>query len=217
MDPEFGSPPTAAKLVIGCGAVGLLLIAVNSFTLNLPTETIDPAFGRSSVLAGVMAVGLMLVGVVWTRANPAPRKRVNLAGNQGLEIAEHLDETLRNELAWGSAMFLKATAAASILLIWDENVLLRRGILGRAPFEVGPILIRAKEKQQQISLVNLALYPGATEFSYLPQPLPAVLITPLLDRGWLVLGGWSARCFSESDERWAQGWADKIKIELQSI
>jgi len=72
MNPQNGSPPPAAKLVITCGILGLLLTTVNSLTLSSEFQIIDPAFGRSSVLAGVMAVGLVLVGVIWTKANPAP-------------------------------------------------------------------------------------------------------------------------------------------------
>jgi len=214
MNPQNGSPPPAAKLVIACGTLGLLLTTVNSLTLSSELQIIDPAFGRSSVLAGVMAVGLILVGVIWTKANPAPRDRVKLEGMEGLEFAESLSSEFKKELAWGSAMLLLATPAASVLLIWEGKVLLRRGLLGIEPFKSGPILNKALEKEQQISLVNLELYPGASEFAYLPQPLPAVLVTPLDQKGWLVIGGWSVRCFSRSDERWAQGWADKIKTEL---
>ncbi|NBP98976.1 MAG: cofactor assembly of complex C subunit B, partial [Synechococcaceae bacterium WB6_3A_227] len=94
-------------------------------------------------------------------------------------------------------------------------VLMRRGILGEKAFLEGNILKRSRERQQQISLVNLELYPGAAEFSYFPELLPAILVTPIGERGWLLIGGWSVRCFSRSDERWAQGWADKLKNEFQ--
>lgn len=212
MESQNGSPPTAAKLVICCGGLGLALNFANSFTF---TELVTPALGRSSVLAGVMAVGLMLVGVIWTRANPTARDRVELAGKEGFELAKLLSTTCQGEIAWGSAMFLLATPAACLMLVWDGEVLMRRGILGEKAFLEGNILKRSRERQQQISLVNLELYPGAAEFNYFPELLPSILVTPIGERGWLLIGGWSVRCFSRSDERWAQGWADKLKIALQ--
>jgi hypothetical protein len=29
-----------------------------------------------------------------------------------------------------------------------------------------------------------------------------------------VIGGWSERCFSRSDERWLTGWAERLKTTL---
>ena len=131
MESQNGSPPTATKLVICCGGLGLALNFANSFTFP---ELVTPALGRSSVLAGVMAVGLMLVGVIWTRANPTARDRVELAGKEGFELTKLLSTTCQGEIAWGSAMFLLATPAACLMLVWDGEVLMRRGILGEKAF-----------------------------------------------------------------------------------
>jgi hypothetical protein len=30
----------------------------------------------------------------------------------------------------------------------------------------------------------------------------------------VVIGGWSERCFSRSDERWLTGWAERLKTTL---
>jgi len=205
-----------ARVVLGCGVVGLLLVVVNA--LLIPSDLGDAlaVFQRSSVLAGVMAVGLMLVAVLWSRANPPTRERVNLEGQQGFDLDSELPEPLRLELAWASHQLLKATPAASVMLVWDGKVLLRRGVLGESPFQLGPILTRAQEQQQAIALVNLTLYPGRTEFSYLPQNIPALVVQPMGQRGWLLVAGWSVRCFSSSDELWISGVAEKLRIALEA-
>ena len=115
--------PTAARVVLGCGVVGLLLVVINALLIPSDLGGALPVFQRSSVLAGVMAVGLMLVAVLWSRANPTTRDRVSLEGEQGFQLSEELPNSLRMELAWASHQLLKATPAASVLLIWEETEL----------------------------------------------------------------------------------------------
>ena len=67
------SMPSQARVVLGCGVVGLLLAVINPLLIPADLGSALPIFQRASVLAGVMAVGLMLVAVLWTRANPATR------------------------------------------------------------------------------------------------------------------------------------------------
>ena len=209
--------PSQARVVLGCGVVGLLLVVINSLLIPVDVGSALPIFQRASVLAGVMAVGLMLVAVLWTRANPTTRERVSLEGPQGFELNEGLPEGIRLELAWASHQLLKATPAASVLLVWDQNELMRRGVLTSKPFEPGPIVQRAREQQQTVGLVNLTLYPGRSEFAYFPENTPAVVVEPLGARGWLLVAGWSVRCFSRSDETWIKGVAEKLRTALEQL
>ncbi|MFN5696742.1 MAG: cofactor assembly of complex C subunit B, partial [Cyanobacteriota bacterium] len=39
----------------------------------------------------------------------------------------------------------------------------------------------------------------------------AVVVQPLGAEGLLLLGGWSARCFSRSDLAWIEGWAQRLQ------
>jgi hypothetical protein len=189
---------------------GLLLVVGNQ--ISAPVQ--DPALTRAGVLAALLAVGLMLVAVLWTRAVPEAASRAPLQGREGLELAEGLAEPVRQELGWGSRMLLTATPAAVVLVWWQGRMLLRRGLLGEEPFSPGPICRRAMERQQAISLVNLALYPGRDEFDSVLPGLPAVLVQPLADQGVVLLGGWSARCFSRSDLSWVEGWARRLTAEM---
>lgn len=174
----------------------------------------DPTLQRASVLASFLAVALLLIGFLWVRVAPSEAEAVELAGDQGFQLAADLPESLRQELAWGSQMLLTATPAAVVCLQWRGQTLLQRGLLSGRPFEVGAICARALERGQTISLVDLSLYPGRGEFDGLLPDLPAVVVLPLDRQGLLVLGGCSKRCFGRSDQLWLEGWGKKITAEL---
>ena len=203
--------PTPAKLCIGLGVVALALVVANQ---GLAPE-VNPPLERAAVLASLLAVGLMLVGVLWTRALPEASIRAELTGDQGFVLKGDLPNSLSRELAWGSHMLLTASPAAVVMVIWGGDLLLRRGLLSSAPFLPGAICQRAIEKQSAISLVDLKLYPGRQEFDALLPDLPSVLVQPLGADGLVLLGGWSVRCFSRSDLAWVDGWSAKLKAELE--
>ena len=202
----------AARICMSAGVVGQGLCVVN----QLSAPELTPALERAGVLASLLAVGLMLVSILWTRAVPVAPERVELQGEQGLRLADGLPEPLREELAWGSRMLLTATPAASLLLVWRGQTLLQRGILGSGALTPGPITQRAWDTQKPIGLVNLKLYPGRDEFDGLPAGIPALIVQPIGREGVLLLAGWSPRCFSRSDETWLEGWSLKLRSALES-
>jgi len=203
-------PPTA-RAVVTIGALALGLVVINQAS----ALDVEPALQRAGVLAGLLAVLLMLVGVLWTRVQPDSPARVALVGKEGLELAPGLPDSLARELAWGSRMLLTATPAATLQLIWGETTLLRRGLLGESGLTPGPICRRCLSTGKAISLVDLLLYPGRAEFAGLLPDLPTVVVQPLGSHGLLVLGGWSPRCFSRSDLAWIEGWAQRLSDDMQ--
>ena len=210
--------PAPARVALAVGITGLLLVVVNQLTAAAQ----EPALTRAGVLAALLAVGLMLVAVLWTRAVPEAASRVELKGREGLQLQPDLPAAVREELGWGSQMLLTASPAAVMLVHWRGRTLLRRGLLPEAtlaqalplPFQPGPICRRAMERNQPISLVNLGLYPGREEFDELLPALPAVLVQPLGEEGVVLLGGWSVRCFSRSDLTWTEGWARRLRAGM---
>ncbi|MCT0226330.1 cofactor assembly of complex C subunit B [Synechococcus sp. CS-1328] len=205
--------PLPARVSLGVGVLGLALLVTNQLTAGPPS----PALERASVLASLLAVGLMLVGVLWTRAIPEASERVALEGEQGLQLSQECSEPLARELAWGSQMLLTATPAAVVLIHWRGTTLLRRGLLQSDAFIPGAICERSRRSGKAVSLVNLKLYPGRSEFEPLLAGVPSVLVQPIGDQGWILLGGWSPRCFSRSDLAWTEGWARKLKDELAPV
>ena len=131
--------PGPARAVLICA---LLLLGLTVTNAGL-AETVTPELQRAEVLAGMAAVGLMLVAVLWTRANPKSTEKVPLKGEQGLVMADQFSEDQQQELAWGSHMLLTATPAASVLVLWRKQVVLRRGLISQDSFQPGPITKRA--------------------------------------------------------------------------
>lgn len=205
---------TPARIALGGGLAGLSLSILNQFTGMAADAVVDPALERAGVLASILSVLLMLIGVLWERIEPVPPERVSLQGEEGLELPGDLEAGLRRELAWGSRMLLTATPAATLLVQWRGRLLLRRGLLAEQTFMTGPICRKAMEQGRAISLVDLRLYPGRGEFDALLPGLPAVLVQPLGDKGVLLLGGWSARCFGRGDLAWVEGWAQRLTDAL---
>ena len=201
----------AARLCLAAGVLGLLLCVLNQLT----APELSPALERAGVLSSLLAVGLMLVAILWTRAVPVAPERVALEGEQGVRLVDGLPQPLAQELGWGSQMLLTATPAASLLLYWRGRTVLRRGVLADAAFIPGAICARAWSTGKAIGLVNLKLYPGRQEFVGLPEGIPALIVQPIGTEGVILLAGWSPRCFSRSDEAWLEGWSLKLRTALE--
>ena len=197
--------PGPARAVLICA---LLLLGLTVTNAGL-AETVTPELQRAEVLAG-----WMLVAVLWTRANPKSAEKVPLKGEQGLVMADQFSKDQQQELAWGSHMLLTATPAASVLVLWRQQVVLRRGLISQDSFQPGPITKRALERDQTISLVNTTLFPGRAEFDAMLPSLPAIVVCPMGNEGAVIVGGWSPRCFTRSDERWIEGWTQRLRTTL---
>ena len=195
-----------SNLVIIFGIFLLLLSIINIVTA---TE-INPSLVRGETLSGIASISLITIGYLWTEIKPNEPTRAILNGKEGFEIDLELTEDQKYELAWGSQQILTATAASTILIFWDNKVILRRGLISDKTFVPGEICNRSIQQKRIISLVNTELFPGRDEFDCVLDGLPAVIVYPLSNRGLTIVGGWSKRSFTNSDEKWISGWSDKI-------
>ena len=98
---------------------------------------------------------MLNIGLKMSRQNKADRqkvKRVFCIGNgesrQGFDLDKTLSDDVKNEIAWGSQLFLTATPAATILIYWDEKVILRRGLISSDEFMPGETCYSVLKKQQ---------------------------------------------------------------------
>tara|TARA_Y100001968_G_scaffold309281_1_gene328897 strand:+ start:87 stop:704 length:618 start_codon:yes stop_codon:yes gene_type:complete len=201
-----------SKLVIVFGFFLLVLSIINIVTAN----QINPSLVRGETISGIASIALITIGYLWTEINPKQPNKANLIGNEGFELSLELSEDQKYELAWGSQQILTATAASTILIFWDNKVILRRGLITNKSFIPGEICKRAIEQKRLISLVNTELFPGKEEFDSVLDGLPAVIVYPLSDRGLTIVGGWTKRSFTNSDEKWISGWSDKLSDLLNS-
>ena len=195
-----------SKLVIIFGFFLLILSIIN---IANATE-VYPSLVRGETISGIASIALITIGYLWTEINPQQPSKAILKGNEGFELSSDLSEDQKYELAWGSQQILTATAASTILIFWDKKVILRRGIITNNIFKPGDVCNRAIEQQRLISLVNTELFPGRDEFDCVVKNLPAVIVYPLSNRGLTIVGGWSIRSFTNSDEKWISGWSDKL-------
>jgi len=199
-----------SSLVIIFGAFLLVLSIINIVT----AIQINPTLVRAETISGIASIALITIGYLWTEIKPKEPTKVRLDGKEGFEICNELTDDQRNELAWGSKQILTATAASTILIYWDNKVILRRGLISEDIFNPGEICKRSIDQKRLISLVNTELFPGRDEFDAVLNNLPAVIVYPLENRGFTIVGGWSKRSFTNSDEKWISGWSDKLYVLL---
>ena len=201
-----------STLVIVFGFFLLILSIINITT----AEQINPTLVRAETISGIASILLITIGYLWTEINPKQPTKASLNGREGFELCNKLTDIKKSELAWGSKQILTATAASTILIYWDNEVILRRGLISSKTFIPGEICNRAIEQNRLISLVNTELFPGRDEFNCVLENLPAVIVYPLSNRGVMIVGGWSKRSFTNSDEKWISGWSDKLYVLLSS-
>ena len=115
-----------------------------------------------------------------------------------------------DELAWGSEAILTSTAAAIVLIHNNGKNILTRGITTNDVFEPGETCLRALRDMKLISLANTKFYPGRDEFYSLCPNIPSILIIPINSKSFILIGGWSYRCFTKSDEKWINNWSKKV-------
>ena len=195
-----------SNIVILFGSFLLILSIINIFTAN----QVNPTLVRAETISGIASIALITIGYLWTEIKPKQPTKAKLIGKEGFELCNQLSEKQKNELAWGSQQILTATAASTVLIYWDNKVILRRGLISNKTFKPGEICNRAIEQKRLISLVNTELFPGREEFDSVLHNLPAVIVYPISNRGITIVGGWSKRSFTNSDEKWISGWSDKL-------
>ena len=195
------------------GALGGILLLLNRLTTVQLTES----QARSDVVGVILSGVLILVGLIWQQIQPRSPDAVTLIGEEGIEFNPNLSDSIKTELAWASVMLLKNTVTQSLVVYYQDQVLLRRGILGEnSQVTPGKILKRVLETQKPVYLVNLTLYPGKIEFDYLPINTQGVICQPLGTNGAIILGANVPRSYTKQDENWIEGIADKLTLTLES-
>lgn len=196
-------------IVVGSLAGSLL------FVNRLFTPELTNSQARSDVLGVIACAILILTGLLWQQIQPRLPDSVELIGKEGFELKPGLPEFIQAELAWASHLLLTNTVTRSLVLWYDGEVLLRRGILpDRQEVVPGPIVQRVVEKQKPVYLVALKTYPGKIEFNYLPENTQGVICQPVGKQGVLILGANAPRSYTRQDEQWIAAIADKLEYSL---
>ena len=194
------------KTLIIVGTILFLFQLGNFFSIDF----ISPALERAQVLSAISSVIIVLIGFLFNQFNPILGEKVELIGENKFIYDPDIPSEILNELAWGSEAILTSTAAASILIHNDGKNILRRGITSNDIFKPGDTCLRSIKDMKLISLANTKFYPGREEFKAFCPNVPSILIIPINQKSFILIGGWSCRCFTESDEKWIKNWSKKI-------
>ncbi len=196
--------------IIAGGLGGTLLMINRFFTPNLLASQ-----ARSDVVGVILSAFLILTGLLWQQIQPPSPDTVKLIGESGFELLPELSEIAKTELAWASSLLLTNTVTKTVIIWYQGKVLLRRGILSsESQVQPGAILKRVLEKQKPIYLVDLKVYPGRIEFNYLPENTQGVICQPIGNNGVMILGANAPRSYTQQDENWISGIADKLTDTL---
>ncbi len=196
-------------LVVGALG-GLALLANRMVTANLTTSQ-----SRADALGVLLSAVLILTGLLWQQVKTKIPESVTLIGEEGFTIAESLPDPVKTELAWASHILLTNTVTKVVVIYYDRQTILRRGILGKSDrLNIGTITERVIKTQKPVYLVKLELYPGRIEFDYLPENTQGVIVQPLGEKGVMVLGANVPRSYTKQDENWISAIADKLAYNL---
>ena len=194
------------KTLIIIGSILFFCQLGNFFSI----DSISPALERAQVLSAISSVIIVLIGFLFKQFNPNSGDKVELKGENKFIFQPDIPTDILEELAWGSEAILTSTAAATVLIHNDGKNILRRGITTNEVFKPGETCLRSTRDMKLISLVNTKFYPGRDEFISFCPNVPSILIIPINSKSFILIGGWSYRCFTKSDEKWIKNWSKKL-------
>ena len=194
------------KSLILIGTILFIFQIANFFSI----EIITPELERAQVLAAIASLIIILIGFLFKQFEPLAGEKANLKGENKFIFDKNIPNEVIDELAWGSEAILTSTAAAAILIHNDGVNILRRGITSSNEFSPGDTCMRSTKDMKLISLANTKFYPGRDEFFDFCPEIPSILVVPINAKAFILIGGWSAKFFTKSDEKWINNWSKKI-------
>ena len=194
------------KSLILIGIILFIFQIVNFFSI----KTITPELERAQVIAAIASLIIILIGFLFKEFEPLAGEKADLKGENKFVFDKNIPDDVIDELAWGSEAILTSTAAAAILIHNDGVNILRRGITSSNEFQPGETCLRSIKDMKLISLANTKFYPGRDEFCNFCPNIPSILVVPINTKAFILIGGWSAKSFTKSDEKWISNWSRKI-------
>ena len=194
------------KSLILIGAILFIFQIANFFSI----DAITPELERAQIVAAIASLIIILIGFLFKQFEPLAGERADLKGENNFLFNNNIPDEVIDELAWGSEAILTSTAAAAILIHNDGVNVLIRGITSSNQFNPGETCKRSIKEMKLISLANTKFYPGRDEFNNFSPDIPSILIVPINNKAFILIGGWSSKCFTKSDEKWINNWSKKI-------
>jgi hypothetical protein len=185
------------------------------FVNRILTPVLTTSQSRADAVGILESAILILIALLWQQIQPKAPEAVQLVGQEILEIEQSLNAAQKTELAWASHTLLTNTITKSIVIWYDQRIVLRRGIMGEHnELVAGAIVTRSLQTQKPVYLVKLPLYPGKVEFDYLPENTQGVIVQPIDRLGVMILGANAPRSYTKQDENWIAAIAAKLAHSL---
>ena len=194
------------KSLIIIGAILFIFQIANFFSI----DAITPELERAQIVAAIASLIIILIGFLFKQFEPLAGEKADLKGENNFLFNNNMPDEVVDELAWGSEAILTSTAAAAILIHNDGVNVLIRGITSSNQFNPGETCKRSIKEMKLISLANTKFYPGRDEFNNFSPDIPSILIVPINNKAFILIGGWSTKCFTKSDEKWINNWSRKL-------
>ena len=194
------------KSLIIIGAILFIFQIANFFSI----DAITPELERAQIVAAIASLIIILIGFLFKQFEPLSGEKADLKGENNFLFNNNIPDEVVEELAWGSEAILTSTAAAAILIHNDGVNVLIRGITSSNQFNPGETCKRSIKEMKLISLANTKFYPGRDEFNNFSPDIPSILVVPINNKAFILIGGWSTKCFTKSDEKWINNWARKL-------
>ncbi|NJL99300.1 MAG: cofactor assembly of complex C subunit B [Synechococcaceae cyanobacterium SM2_3_2] len=209
------------RLPLAAGILGGVLLMGNrlAFTPDLVNSQ-----SRADALGILLSAVLILTGLLWQQIQPSPPPAVELEGEPKLWLDPDLDISQQVDLGWASHTILTLTAIQSLVVWYQGQILLQRGILPAGDpvqsalhWQPGAIGRRAMQTGRAIYLVDLKLYPAKGEFTdvLMPANTASLLCQPMGSVGVMILGTNRPRTLTDSDQAWIEAIAQRLDPILQ--
>ena len=199
---------------MGFNGKSLIIIGTILFLFQLANflsiDFVTPELERAQVLAAISSIIIILIGFLFNQFKTIIGEKIDLEGENKFVFDNGIPEDVIDELAWGSEAILTSTAAASILIHNKGKNILRRGIISNNIFVPGETCLRSINELKLISLANTKFYPSKDEFNNFCPNIPSIMIVPINNKSFILVGGWRSRCFTKSDEKWLKNWSKKL-------
>ncbi|KAK9116990.1 hypothetical protein Sjap_015937 [Stephania japonica] len=219
------------SLPIYVGGVSLLAVLLNRAVSGIaPVADASSSQSRADLLTLGLAVTNVLTGLVWLSIRPKSISAVNPQGVECWKILPDLPDHVASELLWMWEFLLEATCCRSLVIIYNGACLLQIGVAAESSTDAGNAMVvdaakvmngtlyqGVKKSGAQNYLANLSLYPGRSELPFLPSNTQAVILQPLGDKGFIIIGGDTIRGFTSSDQAWITLISEKLDSTISKL
>ena len=195
------------------GGIILILTIYNAISADI----ITPSFQRAEVLSSISAVIFIFIGTIFQKLEKPEYPIITIKGEQGLFIKSNISNELKSELAWSSLFLIKGSAAISIYLYWKGEKFLNRGILTLDSFNPGIICNRSMQTKEIIYIPNTKRFNASAEFDSFLKNVPSILISPISNDGFILLGADKIEGFDDKDRFWLEAITEKMTNLLSSF